>query len=84
MLAFKKVSLRCMRLEVVGARENGRARRRHPSRAPVPSFAHFFQAPKKGVHEIIIIEQSWRGGGGAFKGHLGRVVLTRTSNPENV
>ena len=70
MLAFKKVSLRCMRLEVVGTRENGRARRRHPSRvssrAPVPSFAHYFQTPKKGVHEIIIIEQSWRGGGGGI------------------
>ena len=39
------------------------------------------------MHEIIIIEQSWGRGGGegvAFKGRLGRVVLTRTSNPEPV
>ena len=43
------------------------------------------QAFKKVCSEIIIIEQScgW-GGGGVFKGRLGRVLLTRTSNPENV
>ena len=38
------------RLEVVGARKNGRARRRltprvSPSRAPVLSFSHYLQAP---------------------------------------
>ena len=35
-------SLRSRRLEVVGTRKNGRARRRH---APVLSFARYFQAP---------------------------------------
>ena len=45
------VSLRSRRLEVVGTRKNGRARGRHargegaPSRAPVLSFPHYFQAP---------------------------------------
>ena len=48
-------SLRSRRLEVVGERENGRARGRHatgslspgvsPSRAPVFSCAHYFQVP---------------------------------------
>ena len=46
-------SLPSRRLEVVGTRKNGHARRRHarevarvsPSRAPVLSFAHYFQAP---------------------------------------
>ena len=50
-------SLRSRRLEVVGTRKNGRARRRHArgegapsplaclSRAPVLSFTHYFQAP---------------------------------------
>ena len=43
-------SLRSRRLELVGTRKNGRARRRHapcvsPSRAPVLSFACYFQAP---------------------------------------
>ena len=41
-------SLRSRRLEVAGERENGRARGRHarsPSRAPVFSWAHYFQAP---------------------------------------
>ena len=42
-------SLRSRRLEVVGTRKNGRGRRRlprvSPSRAPVLSFAHYFQAP---------------------------------------
>ena len=39
-------SLRSRRLEVVGERENGRARGRHsPSRAPVFPCAHHFQAP---------------------------------------
>ena len=43
-------SLRSRRLGVVGTRKNGRARRGltpcvSPSRAPVLSFAHFFQAP---------------------------------------
>ena len=39
--------MRSRRLEVVGERENGRARGRHPrgSRAPVFSHAHHFQAP---------------------------------------
>ena len=49
-----KVSLRSWRLEVVGTRKNGRARKRHargdtprvsPSRAPVLSYTHYFQAP---------------------------------------
>ena len=42
-------SLRSRRLEVVGTRKNGLARRRHarvsPSRALVLSFTHYFQAP---------------------------------------
>ena len=41
-------SLRSRRLEVAGEREDGRARGRHargPSRAPVFSCAHYFQAP---------------------------------------
>ena len=47
-------SLRSRRLEVLGERENGRARGRHersvvscvsPSRAPVFSCAHYFKAP---------------------------------------
>ena len=54
---IKLVSLRSRRLEVVGTRKNGRARRRHargeealtpcvsPSRARVLSFARYFQAP---------------------------------------
>ena len=37
-------SLRSRRLEVVGARKNGRARGRH-ALAPVLSCAHYFQAP---------------------------------------
>jgi len=46
-----QTSLRSRRLEVVGERERGRARGRHafprvsPSRAPVFSCAHCFQAP---------------------------------------
>ena len=46
-----KYSLRSRRLEVMGERENGRARGRHasprvsPSRAPVFSCANHFQAP---------------------------------------
>ena len=43
------LSLRSRRLEVVGERENGRARGRHarvsPSRTRVFSCAHYFQAP---------------------------------------
>ena len=56
-------SLRSRRLEVVGERENGRARGRHargevsPSRAPVFSCAHHFQAPatqaKKSPHFVL-------------------------------
>ena len=44
---LRKLSLRSRRLEVAGERENGRARGRHvcPSRAPVFSCAHYFQAP---------------------------------------
>ena len=40
-------SLRSRRLEVVGTSKNGRARRTcvSPSRAPVLSFARYFQAP---------------------------------------
>ena len=41
-------SVSLLRLEVVGTRKNGRARRTahvSPSRAPVLSFAHYFQAP---------------------------------------
>ena len=46
-------NLRSSRLEVVGTRKNGRARRStrgersrvSPSRVPVLSFAHYFQAP---------------------------------------
>ena len=44
----RSVSLRSRRLEVVGTRKNGRARRTphvSPSRGPVLSFAHYFQAP---------------------------------------
>ena len=40
-------SLRSRRLEVVGTRKNGPARRRH---APVLSFAHYFQAPATQVN----------------------------------
>ena len=42
-----QTSLRSRRLEVAGERENGRARGRHasPSRAPVFTCAHYFQAP---------------------------------------
>ena len=46
-----KPSLRSRRLEVVGERENGRARGRHactlacPFRVPVYSCSHYFQAP---------------------------------------
>ena len=61
--------LRSRRLEVVGTRKNGRARRRHasrprvsPSRAPVFSCAHYFQAPatqaKSTVHKKIDV---WTG-----------------------
>ena len=55
---MRQLSLRSRRLEVVGIRRNARSRRRHvmgeggslnprvsPSRAPVLSFAHYFQAP---------------------------------------
>ena len=58
---LRQLSLRSRRLEVVGTRKNGRAKRRHargggdressltprvsPSRAPVLSFTHYFQAP---------------------------------------
>ena len=48
-LSFMRIfSLRSRRLEVVGPRKNGRARRTpcvSPSRAPVLSFARYFQAP---------------------------------------
>ena len=49
-LRHHRSSLRGRRLEVVGERENGRARetrvsRVSPSRAPVFSCAHYFQAP---------------------------------------
>ena len=47
MICLILLSLRSRRLEVVGTRKNGRARRRHvsPSRAPVLSFVRYFQAP---------------------------------------
>ena len=38
-------SLRSRRLEVVGTRKNGRTPCVSPSRAPVLSFARYFQAP---------------------------------------
>ena len=52
-LYIARDSLRSRRLEVVGTRKNGRARketregtpRAFPSRTPVLSFAHYFQAP---------------------------------------
>ena len=52
-------SLRSRRLEGVGKRENGRARGRHargesPSRAPVFSCAHYFQAPATQATCIIL------------------------------
>ena len=59
------LSLRSRRLEVVGERQNGRARetregwgsslspRVSPSRAPVFSCAHYFQAPATQAKEIF-------------------------------
>ena len=50
--------LRSRRLEVMGERENGRARGSHargevsPSRAPVFSCAHCFQAPATQVSSL--------------------------------
>ena len=64
-----RVSLRSKRLEVVGARKNGRAReedtregrgstRVSPSCAPVLSCAHYFQAPaKQATSDFSIILQ---------------------------
>ena len=58
-------SLRCRRLEVAGERENGHARGRHakgwgflsprvsPSRTPVFSCAHYFQAPATQAIAVI-------------------------------
>ena len=46
--SYKNASLRSRRLEVMGERENGRTRGTQgvsPSRAPVFSCAHYFQAP---------------------------------------
>ena len=65
-MRMKKVnwpSLRSRRLEVVGARKKGRARRRHPSRASVLSFAHYFQAPATQAmidpdNQVIILKSS--------------------------
>ena len=65
-MRMKKVnwpSLRSRRLEVVGTRKNGRARRRHPSRASVLSFAHYFQAPATQAmidpdNQVIILKSS--------------------------
>ena len=46
MIIKQKISsLRSRRFEVVGERENGRARGVSPSCAPVFSLAHYFQAP---------------------------------------
>ena len=51
-------------MEVVGERENGRARWRHargeeaPSRAPVFSCAHYFQAPA--MQAIILSNERTR------------------------
>ena len=50
MLKIASTSLRSRRLEVVGTRKNGHARRRQargvsPSRALVLPLAHYFQAP---------------------------------------
>ena len=59
-------SLRSRRLEVMGERENGRARGRHvrgPSRAPVFSCAHYFQAPATQVSlfgvQIAVEAEGW-------------------------
>ena len=60
-------SLRSRRLEVVGERENGRARGRHvrgegplsprvsPFRAPVFSCAHYLQAPATQANLSVLI-----------------------------
>ena len=45
-------NLRIRRLEVVGARKNGRARGRH-AETPVLSCAHYFQAPDTQAKNII-------------------------------
>ena len=72
-------SLRSRRLEVVGETENGRARGRHargdcslsprvfPSRAPVFSCAHYFQAPATQaiewmgycLHHLNMVSAGW-------------------------
>ena len=58
-------SLRSRRLEVVGERENGRARgvRVSLSRAPVVSCAHYFQAPATQVSllgvQIAVEAEGW-------------------------
>ena len=55
------LSLRSRRLEVVGTRKNGRARRTHlipcvsPSRTPVLSFTHYFQAPTTQARDFFPI-----------------------------
>ena len=52
-------SLRSRRLDVVAAREKGRARGRHPrvspSRAPVFSCAHYFQASATQAKNLVIL-----------------------------
>ena len=60
-------SLRCRRLEVVDTRKNGRARSRHATplaclrRAPVLSFAHYFQAPAtQPPSHRDVLGASWR------------------------
>ena len=53
-----KYSLRSMRLEVVGTRKNGRARRRHPSRvslARARSLFHYFEVPATQARPSMIM-----------------------------
>ena len=52
-------SLRSRRLEVVGERENGRTRGVSPSRAPVFSCAHYFQAPTTQARSIQLFHPHW-------------------------
>ena len=52
-------SLRSRRLEVVGERENGRTRGVSPSRAPVFSCAHYFQAPTTQARSIHLFHPHW-------------------------
>ena len=64
-LSCSTFSLRSRRLEVVGERENERARGRHargrvsPSRAPVFSCAHYFQAPATQAIQLCFLVLHW-------------------------